>query len=52
MAQSVMKGRAITNVTGSYSNSRPVWRHVAKPAAEATLWMAQTTASGMVPWFH
>ena len=52
VAQSVMKGRAITNVTGSYSNSRPVWRHVAKPAAEATLWMAQTTASGMVPWFH
>jgi len=52
VAQSVMKGRTITNVTGSYSNSRPTWRHVAKPAAEATLWMAQTTASGMVPWFH
>jgi putative glycosyl hydrolase-like family 6 (GHL6) protein/glycosyl hydrolase family 42 (putative beta-galactosidase) len=52
VAQAVMKGRTITNVTGAYSNSRPVWRHVAKPAAEATLWMAQTTASGMVPWFH
>jgi hypothetical protein len=52
VAQSVMKGRTITNVTGSYSNSRTTWRHVAKPAAEATLWMAQTTASGMVPWFH
>ncbi len=52
VAQSVMKGRPITNVTGSYSNSRPLWRHVAKPAAEATLWMAQATASGMVPWFH
>lgn len=52
VAQAVMKGRTITNVTGSYSNSSPVWRHVAKPAAEATLWMAQTTASGMVPWFH
>jgi putative glycosyl hydrolase-like family 6 (GHL6) protein len=52
VAQSVMMGRPITNVTGAYSNSRPVWRHVAKPAAETTLWMAQTTASGMVPWFH
>jgi hypothetical protein len=52
VAQAVMKGRTITNVTGAYSNSRPVWRHVAKPAAEAELWMAQTTASGMVPWFH
>jgi hypothetical protein len=52
VAQSVMKGRTITNVTGSYSNSRPTWRHVAKAPAETTLWLAQTTASGMVPWFH
>ena len=52
VAQSVMKGRTITNVTGSYSNSRPVWRHVAKAPAEMTMWMAQTAASGMVPWFH
>jgi hypothetical protein len=47
-----MKGRTITNVTGAYSNSQPTWRHVAKSPAEAALWMAQTTASGMVPWFH
>jgi hypothetical protein len=52
VAQAVMNGRTITNVTGSYANSRITWRHVAKPRAEATLWMAQTTASGMVPWFH
>lgn len=52
VAQSVMGGRTITNVTGAYSNSSPVWRHVAKSEAETTMWMAQTTASGMVPWFH
>ncbi len=52
VARSVMQGRTITNVTGAYSNSRIVWRHTAKPSAETTLWMAQTTASGMVPWFH
>ena len=52
VAQSVMKGRTITNVTGSYSNSRPTWRHVTKAPAETTLWLAQITASGMVPWFH
>jgi putative glycosyl hydrolase-like family 6 (GHL6) protein/glycosyl hydrolase family 42 (putative beta-galactosidase) len=52
VAQAVMKGGTITNVTGAYSNSRPTWRHVAKPAAETTLWLAQTTASGMVPWYH
>lgn len=52
VAQSVMKGRTITNVTGSYSNSQPLWRHTAKAPPEATMWMAQTTASGMVPWYH
>src|SRR5262249_48058644 len=52
VAQSVMDGRTITNVTGAYSNSRPTWRHVTKAPAETTMWMAQTAASGMVPWFH
>jgi Hypothetical glycosyl hydrolase 6/Beta-galactosidase trimerisation domain len=52
VAQSVMKGRTITNVTGAYANSSPLWRHTSKSPAEATMWMAQTTASGMVPWYH
>jgi hypothetical protein len=52
VAQSVMDGRTITNVIGAYSNSHPLWRHTSKPAAEMTLWMAQVTASGMVPWYH
>ena len=52
VAYSVMQGRTITNVSGAYSNAQPVWRHVSKSPAELTLWMAQTTASGMVPWFH
>jgi len=52
VAQSVMKGRTITNVTGAYANSHPLWRHTSKSPEEATMWMAQTTASGMVPWYH
>jgi hypothetical protein len=52
VAQSVMQGRTITNVAGAYSNAQPVWRHVSKAPAELTLWLAQTVASGMVPWFH
>jgi Hypothetical glycosyl hydrolase 6 len=52
VAQSVMNGRTITNVIGAYSTSQPLWRHSSKPDAEARLWMAQITASGMVPWYH
>jgi hypothetical protein len=52
VARPVMRSRPTTNVTGAYSNSRVTWRHVTKAPAEMTLWMAQTTASGMVPWFH
>jgi hypothetical protein len=52
VAQAVMKGRTITNVTGSYANTSPLWRHTSKAPLEATLWMAQTTASGMTPWYH
>jgi hypothetical protein len=52
VAQAVMKGRTITNVTGSYANTSPLWRHTSKAPLEASLWMAQTTASGMTPWYH
>jgi hypothetical protein len=52
VAQAVMKGRPITNVTGAYANTQPLWRHTSKSPTEATLWLAQTTASGMVPWYH
>lgn len=52
VARSVMQGRTITNVAGAYSNAQPTWRHVSKAPVELTLWLAQSTASGMVPWFH
>ncbi|MGH9773096.1 MAG: alpha-amylase family protein, partial [Candidatus Acidiferrales bacterium] len=52
VAQSVMKGRTITNVTGAYSTTQPLWRHTSKVPLEMTMWLAQTTASGMVPWLH
>ena len=52
VAQAVMKGRTITNVTGAYSDTHPLWRHTSKAPLEMTMWLAQTTASGMTPWFH
>ncbi len=52
VARSVMEGRTVTNVIGAYATGQPVWRHASKPPAEATLWMAEAAASGMVPWYH
>lgn len=52
VAAAVMKGGTTTNVTGAYANTQPLWRHTAKSPAEIAMWLAQTTASGMVPWFH
>ena len=52
VAHAVMGGRIITNVSGAYSNAQPNWRHVSKAPSELMLWLAQSTASGMVPWFH
>ncbi|GIU74711.1 MAG: hypothetical protein KatS3mg004_1798 [Bryobacteraceae bacterium] len=52
VAWSVMKGRTITNVTGSWSTGSPLWRNAAKSPAEAEIWMAQTAASGMAVWYH
>lgn len=44
--------RTATNITGAYANAQPLWRHTAKAAAEARLWLAQAAASGTVPWWH
>jgi len=52
VAAAIMKGGTTTNVTGAYANTQPLWRHTAKSPAEIAMWLAQTTASGMVPWFH
>ena len=52
VAQAVMKGRTITNVTGAWSTGSPMWRNAHKSPAEAESWMAQTAASGMVVWYH
>ncbi|MCW5978101.1 MAG: beta-galactosidase trimerization domain-containing protein [Bryobacteraceae bacterium] len=47
-----MKGRTSTNVTAAWSTGQVRWRNVAKSPAEAEVWMDQTLASGMVPWYH
>ncbi|HTZ75424.1 MAG TPA: alpha-amylase family protein [Candidatus Aquilonibacter sp.] len=52
VCNAVMKGRTSTNVTGAWSTGSPRWRNIAKSPAETTMWLNQTVASGMVPWYH
>jgi hypothetical protein len=52
VAQAIMRGHTITNVTGAWSTGSPMWRNASKSQAEAECWMAQTVASGMVIWYH
>ena len=52
VSRCVMKGRTTTIVCGAYSTTRPYWRHTSKAPLEAKMWMAQGTASGMVPLLH
>ncbi|MEO8735002.1 MAG: alpha-amylase family protein [Edaphobacter sp.] len=52
VCNAIMKGRTSTNVTAAYATGDPRWRNTSKPPAEATLWMSETVASGMVPWWH
>lgn len=48
VAYSIMKGRPVTNVVGIKTGA---WRHSTNSEAETTLWLAQTTSSGMIPWW-
>ena len=48
VAWSAMGGKPVTNVVTGNAHA---FRHTSKVAAELKLWLAQTTASGMIPWF-
>jgi hypothetical protein len=52
VAYCVMKGRTVTNVTAAWSTGSPMWRNATKSIPEAETWMAQSTATGMVVWYH
>ncbi len=44
--------RTAVNAVGAYDTGTPGWRHASKTKEETTLWMAQASASGMVPCYH
>ena len=48
----VQKGKMATNVTGAWSTGGVRWRNAAKSPEEAQMWLDQTLASGMAPYWH
>jgi Hypothetical glycosyl hydrolase 6/Beta-galactosidase trimerisation domain len=52
VCRAIQQGKMSTNVTGAWSTGAVRWRNVAKSPEEATMWMDQTVASGMVPYYH
>ncbi|HEV2276085.1 MAG TPA: alpha-amylase family protein [Acidobacteriaceae bacterium] len=45
------KGMSV-NVTGAYSTGPVRWRNSSKSPVEATMWLSETAASGMLPYYH
>ena len=52
VCNAILDGHTATNVTASYSTGIPRWRNLTSPPQEAQMWMNETVASGMVPWYH
>lgn len=52
VCNSVLDGKIAANVTGAYSTGPVRWRNASKSPAEATMWLNETLASGMVPYYH
>jgi hypothetical protein len=52
VCNAVLGGKAAANVVGLWSTGSIRWRESIKSAAEATMWLAETSASGMTPYVH
>lgn len=52
VCNAIMDGHTATNVTASYGTGDPRWRNLHKSTEEAKMWMNETVAGGMVPWYH
>ncbi|HEY2468192.1 MAG TPA: alpha-amylase family protein [Terracidiphilus sp.] len=52
VCNAVLDGKFVTNVTAAYSTGNPGWRNASKNPAEARMWLNETLASGMAPYYH
>lgn len=52
VCNAVLDGKFAANVTAAYSTGNPGWRNSSKNPAEARMWLNETLASGMAPYYH
>lgn len=52
VCNAVLDGKFAANVTGAYSTSSVEWRNSSKTPAETIMWLNETLAGGMVPYYH
>lgn len=52
VCRAVMDGTFAGNVTAAYSTGTVRWRNGSKNSTEAKMWLSETVASGMAPYFH
>ena len=52
VCNAVLDGKFAANVTAAYSTGAITWRNASKNPAEARMWLNETLASGMTPYYH
>ena len=52
VCNAIMDGKFAANVTAAYSTGSPGWRNASKNPEEARMWLNETLASGMIPYYH
>ena len=52
VCQAIQDGKAAANVTGAWTTGPVRWRNVGKSPHEAVMWLSETSASGMIPYWH
>ena len=52
VCNAVQGGKIAANVSAAYSTGTVHWRNATKNHQEATLWLNESLASGMVPYYH
>jgi hypothetical protein len=52
VCNAVLDGKFAANVTAAYSTGNPGWRNLSKTPEESRMWLNESLASGMAPYFH